>query len=139
MSSSASSTGDTLRAKSRLHSFLHAFAGWRYVLRTQRNTWIHAAFSIMAVVLGFWLGLSPIEWALVIIVMGVVWVTEFTNTAIEAVVDLVSPDFHPLAKIAKDVAAAAVLVSACTAVVVGLLVLGPPLVEQVILLALPPR
>jgi diacylglycerol kinase len=77
--------------------------------------------------LAFWLGISRLEWSVLILTTLLVWMAEFANTALEAVVDLVSPDYHPLAKAAKDVAAAAVLVGALGAVVVGLLILGPPL------------
>jgi diacylglycerol kinase len=115
------------RAPSRLASFRHAFAGWWFMLRTQRNAWIHAVISTAVFVLGLWLGLGRLEWAIIVLTVGLVWMAEFVNTALEAVVDLASPDLHPLAKVGKDVAAAAVLVGACTAVVVGLLVLGPPL------------
>jgi diacylglycerol kinase len=97
------------------------------MLRTQRNAWIHAIMSTAVFALGLWLGLGRLEWALLFLTIGLVWTTEFVNTALEAVVDLASPDLHPLAKVGKDVAAAAVLVGAATAVVVGLLVLGPPL------------
>jgi diacylglycerol kinase len=97
------------------------------MLRTQRNAWIHAVISTAVFVLGLWLGLGRLEWAIIVLTVGLVWMAEFVNTALEAVVDLASPDLHPLAKVGKDVAAAAVLVGACTAVVVGLLVLGPPL------------
>ncbi len=122
------------RAASRLASFRHAFAGWWHVLRTQRNAWIHAIISTGVLVLGLWLGLNRIEWASLLLTMALVWMAEFVNTALEAVVDLASPDLHPLAKIGKDVGAAAVLVSALTAVIVGLLVLGPPLWAKVIIL-----
>ena len=115
------------RAASRLHSFRHAFAGWWYMLRTQRNAWIHAVLSTAAFALGLWLGLDRLEWAMIILAMALVWMAEFVNTALEAVVDLASPDLHPLAKVGKDVAAAAVLVAALAAVVVGLLIMGPPL------------
>ena len=114
-------------APSRLASFRFAFSGWWYMLRTQRNAWIHAVISTAVFVLGLWLGLGRLEWAIIVLTVGLVWMAEFVNTALEAVVDLASPDLHPLAKVGKDVAAAAVLVGACTAVVVGLLVLGPPL------------
>lgn len=77
--------------------------------------------------MGLWLGLGRLEWAVIVLAIGLVWMAEFVNTALEAVVDLASPDLHPLAKIGKDVAAAAVLAGAATAVLVGLLVLGPPL------------
>ena len=101
------------------------------MLRTQRNAWIHAVISTAVFVLGLWLGLGRLEWAIIVLTVGLVWMAEFVNTALEAVVDLASPDLHPLAKVGKDVAAAAVLVGACTAVVVGLLVLGPPLWDKV--------
>jgi diacylglycerol kinase len=115
------------RAVSRLASFRHAFAGWWHVLRTQPNAWIHSLASIAVFVLAAWLGLSALEWAVILLTIGFVWVAEFLNTAIEAVVDLASPDIHPLAKIGKDVGAAAVLVAALCAVLIGLLILGPPL------------
>ncbi len=101
------------------------------MLRTQENAWIHAAFSAAVLVVGLWLHLSTVEWAIIVLAMGLVWTTEFVNTALEAVVDLASPDIHPLAKVGKDVAAAAVLVGAGTSVVIGLLILGPPLFERV--------
>jgi diacylglycerol kinase len=119
------------RAASRLASFKHAFEGWRYVIRTQRNAWIHAMASVTVFALSLLLGLSRAEWALLIITVAVVWMAEFINTALEAVVDLASPNLHPLAKVGKDVAAAAVLIGALTAALVGLLILGPPLWNQV--------
>ncbi len=117
---------------SRLKSFHYAFQGWWYVIRTQRNAWIHAVVSVMVFGLGFWLQLSRHEWAIILLTMMAVWMGEFMNTAIEAVVDMVTPDPHPLAKIAKDVAAAAVLVGAMGAVLIGLLILGPPLYTRLI-------
>jgi diacylglycerol kinase len=119
------------RAPSRLAAFRYALAGWWYMLRTQRNAWIHAIISTLVFAVGLWLGLGRLEWAILFLTIGLVWMAEFVNTALEAVVDLASPDLHPLAKVGKDVAAAAVLVGACTAVVVGLLILGPPLWARV--------
>jgi diacylglycerol kinase len=119
------------RAASRLSSFRFAIAGWRHVLRTQPNSRIHAAATVVVAGLGFWLGVGRSEWAILVITIGLVWVAELVNTAIEAVVDLASPESHPLAKVGKDVAAAAVLASAVTAVIVGLLILGPPLWERI--------
>jgi len=116
--------------KGRVNSFRYAFAGWAYVLRTQHNAWIHALVTILVVAMGLWVQIARQEWAILIVTIMVVWMAEFMNTAVEAVVDLVSPDFHPLAKIAKDVAAAAVLVGAMGAILVGLLILGPPLWQQ---------
>jgi len=104
------------------------------MIRTQRNAWIHALASAAVFALSLWLGLNPVEWAIIFLAVGLVWMAEFVNTALEAVVNLASPDLHPLAKVGKDVAAAAVLVGAMTAVVVGLLILGPPLWAKVIAL-----
>jgi len=115
------------RSTSRLDSFRHAFAGWAYMLRTQRNAWIHAIASILVFSVSLWLGLSRLEWAIIFLTVALVWMAEFINTALEAVVDLASPAHHPLAKVGKDVAAAAVLIGALTATLVGWLILGPPL------------
>lgn len=116
----------------RLLSFGYAFEGWWHVLRTQPNAWIHAAVSIAVFALAIWLQLGRIEWAILLLATIVVWMAEFANTALENVVDLTMPDYHPLAKTAKDVAAAAVLVGALGAVLVGLLILGPPLWARLI-------
>ncbi len=115
------------QSKSRLASFRYAIGGLWYMLRTQRNAWIHAAATACVMALGLWLSLSRIEWAILALTIGLVWMAEFTNTALEAVVDLASPDIHSLAKVGKDVGAAAVLVAAFTSVIVGLLILGPAL------------
>jgi diacylglycerol kinase len=125
------------RAANRYDSFRHAFRGWWYTIRTQPNAWIHAIASIGAVIVGLWLGLKPVEWALILLAMGIVWVAEFFNTALESVVDLASPEIHPLAGIAKDVAAAAVLVGAGTALLTGLIIIGPPLLQRLTLIVLP--
>ena len=119
------------RSPSRLYALRYAFSGWWFMLRTQRNAWIHATLSTAVFIVGLWLGLGRLEWAVLILTIAIVWMAEFINTALEAVVDLASPDLHPLARVGKDVAAAAVLVGAATAVLVGLLVLGPPLWARV--------
>ena len=113
--------------RSRIASFRHAFHGLWYVLSTQRNAWIHAVATTVVVLLGLWLALPDRDWAILALTIAFVWTAEVLNTAIEAVVDLASPVHHPLAKVGKDVGAAAVLIAAATAVIVGLLILGPPL------------
>lgn len=120
--------------KSRIASFRCAFHGWWYVIRTQKNAWIHALASVCVLILGLWLALPARDWAALIVVIGMVWSAEFFNTSIEAVVDLASPAHHPLAKVGKDVGAAAVLIAAGAAVLVGLLILGPPLWEKMLAL-----
>lgn len=78
-----------------------------------------------------WLALPARDWAILILTIAMVWMAEFINTALEAVVDLSSPQTHPLAKVGKDVGAAAVLIGALAAVIVGLLLMGPPLVNKI--------
>ncbi|MBI4731403.1 MAG: diacylglycerol kinase family protein [Chloroflexi bacterium] len=116
---------------SRIHAFGHALRGWWYVLRTQRNAWIHALATTLVVLLSAWLKLPARDWAALILAVALVWTAEFINTALEAVVDLASPQHHPLAKVGKDVGAAAVLIAALISVVVGLLILGPPLWQRI--------
>lgn len=88
---------------------------------------MHAGISTAVLVVGFWLGLSMHEWAIIVLTLALVWAAEFFNTALEALTDLINPEQHRLAKIAKDVGAGAVLICAVAAVVVGVLILGPPL------------
>lgn len=78
------------------------------------------------------MGLSPQDWALIVLAIAMVWTAEFINTALEAVVDLASPTQHYLAKVGKDVGAAAVLIAAAASAVIGLLILGPPLLQRTI-------
>jgi diacylglycerol kinase (ATP) len=115
---------------SRIRAFKHAFAGWVYVIRTQQNAWIHLLATLCVIVLAAWLGLPLRDWAVLLLAIAIVWIAEFLNTALEAVVDLASPERHPLAKVGKDVGAAAVLVAAFSAAILGFLILGPPLWER---------
>jgi diacylglycerol kinase (ATP) len=114
--------------KSRARSFRYAFTGWWFVIRTQRNAWIHALVSVGVVALSLWLGLSARDWAVIILAIAMVWTAEFINTALEAVVDLASDERDlVLARVGKDVGAAAVLIAAASSVLIGLLILGPQL------------
>lgn len=115
-----------------LTSFKYAFSGVSHVLRTQRNARIHLSVALVVIVVGLWLGLSRTEWAVIALTIGSVLATESLNTVAEAAVDLATTKYHPLARIAKDVAAGAVLLMAITAVVVGVLILGPPLWSAVL-------
>lgn len=108
-------------------SLRDALAGIVHVVRTQRNARIHAVCALAVVVVGALLELSALDWALLWLAIGGVWSAEIGNTVVEAVVDLLSPELHPRARIAKDAAAGAVLVLGVTAILVGLCVLGPPL------------
>src|SRR5262249_23553132 len=88
--------------RGRLLSFLAALEGVAYTFRTQPNTWIEIAALLVVVAAGLWFGINALEWALLGFTIAVILALEAVNTAIEAVVDLVSPQYHPLAKIAKD-------------------------------------
>ena len=115
---------------SRIAAFGHAFRGWWYVLNTQHNVWIHSIVALVVFILGLWLNLPARDWAVLILTIAMVFMAEFINTAIEAVVDLASPVHHPLGKVGKDVGAGAVLVAALAAILIGLLILGPPLLAK---------
>jgi len=121
-----------MRSRNIVESFRFAFAGLWYALRTQRNTRIHLIIAAAAIALGVWLNLSLTQWAVLTLTIGFVLVSEMLNTVAETLVDMISPDYHPLAKIIKDVTAGAVLLTAIASVVVGLLVLGPPLWVRVL-------
>jgi diacylglycerol kinase len=103
-------------------AFRYALQGFSHAIQTQRSMRIHLVIAALVVVAGVLLQLSHIEWAIIAICVGLVLASELINTALEAVVDIASPEVHPKAKIAKDAAAAAVFVFAIVSVVVGLLV-----------------
>jgi diacylglycerol kinase len=109
----------------RLRSFGHAFLGIKLLVQTQHNARIHAVATIVVVVAGALARISPTEWVLIVLALVCVWTTEALNTSIEFLVDLVSPDLHPIAAKAKDVAAGAVLVAAIGSLIIGALVFGP--------------
>lgn len=115
---------------SRLASLGYALAGWIYMLRRQKNTRLMSVASIAVLLLALWLALPPLELAILILTITIVWLTEFLNAGIEAAVDLASPQVHPMAKVGKDVAAAAVLLGVVASVLIGLLLLGPPLLAR---------
>jgi diacylglycerol kinase len=110
-------------------SFGYALAGLAAAWRTQRNLRIHAVLAVGVVAAGVLLRLAPLAWAIIALAIGLVVAAELFNTALEAVVDLASPQDHPLAKRAKDVAAAGVLIAALTAAAAGVAVLYGVLVR----------
>ncbi len=111
----------------RLRSFGYAFSGIGTLLVSQPNARIHAAATIIVFTGAFLLGFSRFEWCVVILTVAAVWVAEAMNTALECLADAASPEFHPLVKKAKDVAAGGVLVTTLGSVIIGLLVFGPHL------------
>ena len=116
-----------LLINSRGNSFKYASRGLSYVMRTQKNAWIHSVVMLAVIAVSFWLQLTRMEWVAILLVIGMVWTAEFINTSLESIVNMASPERHPLAQVGKDVAAAAVLFAAIIAVIVGILVLGPHL------------
>lgn len=110
-------------------AFSCAACGVRYAFLTQRNFKIHTAFAVAAVLLGFLLQIPQWSWLAVILCIMVVFSLEVVNTAVEAVVDMVSPEWHELAMRAKDCAAGAVFVSAIGSLVVAAIVYIPPVAE----------
>ena len=110
---------------SRLRSFAFAFSGLRYFAVSEPNAWIHAAATVIVIVVGFYLQLTKPEWCWIILAIISVWTAEALNTAFEFLTDVASPEFHPLAEKAKDVAAGAVLISAIGSVLIGMAILGP--------------
>lgn len=109
----------------RAKSFTHAGRGIWVFMRTTHNAWLHAVILLGAVALGFYFGITRVEWLFIVLAAGLVMTAEAFNTAIEVDIDLTSPEYHPFAKDTKDVAAGAVLISAITAAIIGLAIFVP--------------
>lgn len=117
----------TFSISARLKSIGHALDGLALMLRTQHNAWLHLAATIIVVGAGLILGLPTESWLALILAIVMVWIAEALNTAFELLCDVASPDFHPIVKAAKDVAAGAVLLSVIAAIIVGTIVFLPAL------------
>jgi len=111
-------------------SMTHAWAGLVFTIQTQLNAKIHLCVGFLVLVVATWLGLGFLHFSVLVLTIGAVIAGETINTTVESIVDLLSPEWHERAKVAKDVAAAGVLILSLTAVIVGLLILGPPLFER---------
>lgn len=105
--------------------FKNAFRGLYVFANVTRHMFIHLLSALASIVLGFYFAISGMEWVAIIFAIGIVFITEALNTAIEIDIDLTSPDYHPYARDTKDVAAAAVLLSVFLAVIVGLIIFLP--------------
>lgn len=121
--------GRSPRHPSFRRSFLFALQGFRTALRQERNIKVMLAGGAFAVAMGLILRIDAVSWPIVLVCCGMVIAAELLNTAIETVVDLVSPEFHPLAGQAKDIAAAASWVLSLTAAVVGVIVYASALIR----------
>ena len=111
--------------KARLRSFVFAGKGIVHVIRTQGNARIHAAATVAVILAGFLCSVSLTEWCLLLMSIGMVWTAEIFNTALERLVDLVSPEYHPLAKYAKDCAAGAVLAASLSSLLIAAIIFLP--------------
>lgn len=112
-------------------SFRYATAGVRLLFLRQRSARVQAVLGVVALALGAFLRLSRLDWAILVLTIALVLALEGVNTALEAVVDLVTTEYQPLAKAAKDLAAGAVWLSALAAIAIGALLFGPPLLRLV--------
>ncbi len=121
----------TRRAGAFLDSFRYASAGLRYLFTTQRNARVQASVGAAALLLGATLRISRAEWAVLVLLIALILVLEALNSAIEATVDLVTSEYHPLAKIAKDLAAGAVWLLALASVAIGAIIFLPRLLALV--------
>ena len=110
------------------NSFKYAIDGLVYAFKYEQNIIVHSLVTILVIILGIFFKISYIEWLIIFLIIGLVIATELINTSIEATIDLVTKEKHPLAKVAKDTAAAAVMVFALIAIIIGLLIFVPKIV-----------
>ncbi len=115
-----------------LKSFVYAFNGIKHAVLTQQNFRVHLLIALLVLIAGFILAISTTEWLVIIIVMGVVFSAELFNTALEGIVDFISPDYDKKAGLIKDYAAAAVLITAIAAAIIGIIIFAPKIIELLI-------
>lgn len=109
----------------RVRSFRHAVAGIARMIRCQHNAWIHAGATLIVLVAALLFRVTAADWCWIVLALSIVWTAEALNTAFEFLADAASPEFHPLIRDAKDVAAGAVLITALAAAVIGALIFWP--------------
>lgn len=117
--------------KERSASFRYAYHGLVALFRTEHNAWIHGGITIAALLLSLFLQVSKTEWIVLILTITMVWTIEIINTAIEKAMDFITTEKHPQIKLVKDLAAAAVLVSAVAAFIIGIIIFLPKLFSHV--------
>jgi diacylglycerol kinase (ATP) len=109
----------------RIRSFRHAIIGILRMVRCQHNAWIHVVATFVVLAAGFFFSLSWADWCWIILAISIVWTAEALNTAFEFLADVAAPEFHPLVRDAKDVAAGAVLITGLAAAIIGAIVFWP--------------
>jgi diacylglycerol kinase (ATP) len=122
---------DKFSTRQRARSFRNAFKGLYLVVRDEHNAWIQITATFCAVIVGILLKITAVEWIAVIFSIGFVLAMEAVNTAIERLADFVSPEKHDLIKNVKDISAGAVLISSITALVVGLVIFLPRIIDTI--------
>jgi len=111
------------------NSVHYSVAGLRYAYKNEQSMTIHISMTLTIVILGILLHITRLEWVICIFLLGMIMATELINTALEAVVDLITQEYHPLAKVAKDTASAAVFIFSIIAAIIGLLIFVPHLIS----------
>lgn len=114
---------------SRIRSTDHAWRGLWVMFKTTHNAWLEVLFGTLAIYLGFLFRITSVEWAIVVISIGIVIITETLNTAIEVDVDLISPGYNVFAKDIKDISAGAVSLACVLAGIIGLIIFGPKVIS----------
>jgi diacylglycerol kinase len=117
-------------SRGRLSSLRYAIAGLLHMVIYAKNIRIACIATILVSIFGVWLAIPARDMAVIVLVGGMVWLAECINTAVEAAINIASPEYHPMARVGKDVAAGGVLLSVIVSVIVGLLILGPPLLTR---------
>ncbi len=115
----------------RIKSSTHAWRGISILIKTSHNVWGHIFFAVLAVYLGYILSISSVEWVLILLTIGLVFITEAINSAIEIDINLTSPEFHPYARDTKDVAAGAVLISVILSIIVAIIIFLPKIINMI--------
>lgn len=119
------------KSKSLLDSFKYAMQGIKTAIKAERNMKVHVLLMLIVIIAGIVLKISSFEWIVCVILFGLVISAELINTSLEAIVDIIMPDLHPKAKVAKDIAASSVLVIAVVSAIVGMIIFIPKIVELV--------
>ncbi len=115
----------------RINSFKHAFNGLKLLLKNEHNAWIHSFAAILVIVFGLFFGLSITEWIVVLFSIGLVFILELINSAIEQLSNAVTLEYHPLIKNTKDLSAAAVFIAALVAAIAGIIVFLPKIISWI--------
>jgi len=116
--------------RKRMNSFQYALSGWRLLFKSEHNSWLHFAATIIVIISAFLFRVTGSEAGLLTVAIGIVWIAELFNTCIEKMMDFISKEDHPAIKLIKDVSAGAVLMAALTSVIIGCFVFIPKILTR---------